>query len=393
MQKRSVVLFMLFVFFSGFSAMSLAIDDAKPKASGNVPIVLIHGLGSNPGAWNTALTFFSDKKYEPIYNFDYSTTTGEHVVNNSERLFAWLKEEKLTEGPVIIMGHSLGGIVARKMMVDHPEVDVIKLITLATPNQGADWPSTLCPNFVCGDAIEDLKPETVLNNNPLLEQLNKISWYGYTPETVLTYTMEQDELVPADSSPILGGINLKVSPDAQPYINLTPHHGSTVEKAKVLEDALKFVKTAYKILPAAPQLSDGSCTFNPEEGTVYWADIQGAPAGLEVRVFDVANNQVIPDPKNPEATRVLANAGELKIANGEYSISFFDPAEGISSYGSKIQFYTKTIGTGVPISSCETTITNNRSLISNWDVSKVISYTPPSESSAISAVETARVQR
>ena len=51
-------------------------------------------------------------------------------------------DEKAESDKLILAGHSAGGLVARTMMVTHPELKISKLITIASPNRGTELAET-----------------------------------------------------------------------------------------------------------------------------------------------------------------------------------------------------------------------------------------------------------
>lgn len=138
---------------------------------GKAVIILIHGMGVNSEFFtNThettilsgtvALKYFITKDYgtssEEI-RADYKTTLWESLKEEGYNLFTWsqryplgsmieavkeLKEIKSTaqrlfpDSPIALVGHSRGGLIARKFMED-ADTAVKALITIATPHQGS----------------------------------------------------------------------------------------------------------------------------------------------------------------------------------------------------------------------------------------------------------------
>ena len=54
-----------------------------------------------------------------------------------KRYIEYIRRQHVGE-QIILVGHSAGGIVARMFMVEHPDTDLIALITIASPHLGTD---------------------------------------------------------------------------------------------------------------------------------------------------------------------------------------------------------------------------------------------------------------
>ncbi|MEK7676816.1 MAG: Ig-like domain-containing protein [Verrucomicrobiota bacterium] len=135
------------------------------------PLILTHGMQSSPDIWDTFLHYWAvspglQSKFKP-YLFGYSTdefslrpgdpTT---ILGVSQRLGYYLQErydsppDSISSGfndkPVVILAHSMGGLVARSMMQNYSFKDgkrggdkVLRLITLATPHHGSPLANNL----------------------------------------------------------------------------------------------------------------------------------------------------------------------------------------------------------------------------------------------------------
>jgi pimeloyl-ACP methyl ester carboxylesterase len=131
-----------------------------------IPVLLVHGLGGGPTGWNNFLRAYEQNPawraaFKP-YSFSYSSTAAEvnadpTAPRTMTALGAALRDrmqdyyDKPTAAPdygfgnkrVIVLAHSMGGLVARSMMQEYVFRDgerggqkVLHLITLGTPHQG-----------------------------------------------------------------------------------------------------------------------------------------------------------------------------------------------------------------------------------------------------------------
>lgn len=112
---------------------------ASVSGQGALPdqkIILVHGLFSSPDTWSTVLANWpSEKPYIKSTNLKTPATTSKAAIA-SQAVELNSQVSGLTIGQVMI-GHSQGGLVARRYIRDHPSGPVRSLITVATPNRGA----------------------------------------------------------------------------------------------------------------------------------------------------------------------------------------------------------------------------------------------------------------
>lgn len=106
--------------------------DPNPSASRTV--VLLHGLGANASSWSLQFVPLSDAGFRPlapdIPGFGESLYDGHgwDVRRVAAILADWLDE--LAPGPVDLIGLSMGGVIAQKFVIDHPER--VKRLVLAS---------------------------------------------------------------------------------------------------------------------------------------------------------------------------------------------------------------------------------------------------------------------
>jgi len=109
------------------------------------PVILIHGITGNPESWANLETILKEDGLE-VYSFkydqDYSNLSDlsdfnvplEDIANIN--LVDFLAEKGIN-GQFNIIAHSMGGLISRCYIINHPD-KVKRLILLDTPNYGAD---------------------------------------------------------------------------------------------------------------------------------------------------------------------------------------------------------------------------------------------------------------
>jgi triacylglycerol lipase len=130
-----------------------------PKMSSRVKrdvpvIVLVHGLVSNSGVW--WLFGRRLKRLLALQSWDVqidSLNLGkpfESLDVYVEKLDRHLNQIRLvTDEPIVLVGHSMGGLVCRAWLGLHPECEVSALITLGTPHQGSKTANLFAlPNLI-----------------------------------------------------------------------------------------------------------------------------------------------------------------------------------------------------------------------------------------------------
>ncbi len=151
--KATSIFLCLFLLLSVFSFVSTSyastfteeltpdIPIASDPLGNRTPLILVHGLHGRPGYkyWQNFVTYFyssllpSDYK---LYYFDYDSdivsvsTIGQYLANEVNT--------QLPDNKIVILAHSMGGLVARSYMQEYGgSGKIIKLITLATPHHGS----------------------------------------------------------------------------------------------------------------------------------------------------------------------------------------------------------------------------------------------------------------
>lgn len=143
-----------------------------------VPIVMLHGLFSNSDCWHQYATDIVNKGLYDDYQIDYS---GYEESNSSyfslnqripqikiNKLLTKYRNRRILAHKADLIGHSMGGILARLHVQYVNEKNVHKLITVNTPHSGSEWGDFLNFLWVKWGAIENLS----VNSDAINKYLN-----------------------------------------------------------------------------------------------------------------------------------------------------------------------------------------------------------------------------
>jgi pimeloyl-ACP methyl ester carboxylesterase len=133
---------------------------APPAAAGRSAgqdraVVLIHGLGLHLISTNKVVKPELRAWQQPgsplvkelarggdVYGVSYSQTDACDRIGESPALLARLLAlKKAGYREIVLVGHSAGGLVAREIAEDHPDVGVTKVVQVCAPNTGSNWAS------------------------------------------------------------------------------------------------------------------------------------------------------------------------------------------------------------------------------------------------------------
>jgi pimeloyl-ACP methyl ester carboxylesterase len=109
-----------------------------PPAPAALPILLLHGVLCNAGVWHPFRRYLAREGIGPVYALSYGPPLA------AIELFAAQAAAKIdailaTTGArqVIVIAHSMGGLVMRAYLREHGGARVCRLVTVGTPHEGS----------------------------------------------------------------------------------------------------------------------------------------------------------------------------------------------------------------------------------------------------------------
>lgn len=178
-----------FVSMSSYSFLLPRREEVVDRGTDDfVPVVLVHGLGGNRGAWWPLRLFLRMRGHHRIYAFGYEDGT---IEKHAENLKCFIDEVLRTTGEmqVDIVAHSMGGIISRYTIQRLGLAGSVRtFITLAAPHQG-----TYAAHYANTTLTKPLRPES-----DLIQDLNVDDLKRYPTRFVSIYSDRDVYVVPAE---------------------------------------------------------------------------------------------------------------------------------------------------------------------------------------------------
>jgi pimeloyl-ACP methyl ester carboxylesterase len=109
-----------------------------PQAPAKQPVVLVHGVLVNDGVWFVLRRFLMRRGVAPVYTINYGPPFAD-IERFAEQLAARIEAICAVTGAgrVVIVAHSMGGLVARAYLRRFGPGRVAWLVTIGTPHHGS----------------------------------------------------------------------------------------------------------------------------------------------------------------------------------------------------------------------------------------------------------------
>lgn len=191
---------LLFTVIMPFEWVFMGKDRLSATASGRLPILLIHGYQCNRGFW-----LWIRRRLERA-GWQVATLSLHPVLADIDDYVGQVSQRieevcSATVAPrLILIGHSMGGLVARAFLRHAGSVRVARLLTLGSPHHGSKLAM-----FGMGPNARQMVP-----GNRWLGVLN-MPGAAPAPQTVSIYSCQDNYVMPQDSPLIDKAVNLPVA--------------------------------------------------------------------------------------------------------------------------------------------------------------------------------------
>jgi len=173
-----------------------------PPAPADLPVLLVHGIGCNAGVWWGMRRDLAARGIAPVYTMSYGPPLA------SIELFADQLAEKIAgiraatgAGQIVIVTHSMGGLVARAYLRRYGGAHVRRLITLGAPHQGSRhaW-------MMFGAPLAQMRPD-----NAFLVRLNADTERAAGVPVVSLWSWHDSMVTPQTSSRLTWAENIVIA--------------------------------------------------------------------------------------------------------------------------------------------------------------------------------------
>ena len=130
------------------------------RAPASEPVILVHGFGGSRANLLTLAAYLRLVGFDNVSYFEYPRW--QSVADSAARLGRVVEEKSGAKGAHLI-GHSLGGAVARRCAVRAPKGAVRSLVTLGSPYSYGQWSPTETGIFGDDDPIVPAPVEGLIN--------------------------------------------------------------------------------------------------------------------------------------------------------------------------------------------------------------------------------------
>jgi triacylglycerol esterase/lipase EstA (alpha/beta hydrolase family) len=135
-------------------ALYWALMRDPPPGAAAMPVILVHGVACNAGIWYGFRRRLSALGVAPIYAISYGPPLAS-IERFAEQLAAKVDDVRAATGArdVVLVAHSMGGLVARAYIRRFGSAAVRRLVTIASPHRGSHH-----ARFFPGASLAEMRP-------------------------------------------------------------------------------------------------------------------------------------------------------------------------------------------------------------------------------------------
>jgi pimeloyl-ACP methyl ester carboxylesterase len=192
----------------------------RPGKAGTAPVLLVHGYGCNSGYWHSMSRVLS-RAGIGHYGIDLEPMLAS-IEQFVPALHARIEEicRQTGQDQIVIVAHSMGGLVARAYLRDHGAHRVRRVITLGTPHRG-----TGLARFGAGENVREMLWTGSAENgrcSDWLEGLARDEDLALRPLFVSIFSHQDNIVSPQMSSHLPGARNIEFNGIGHVALGLHP---------------------------------------------------------------------------------------------------------------------------------------------------------------------------
>ena len=201
-----------------------------PPAPATLPVLLVHGVACNAGIWYGFRRRLDALGVQPVYAISYGPPLAS-IERFAEQLASRIDAVLAATGAhdVVIVAHSMGGLVARAYLRRFGGAKMRRLITIGAPHRGSHH-----ARFFPGQSVAEMRPD-----NAWLDALNVERAHGVP--VVSLWSWHDTMVTPQTSSQLDWAENIVLTGIG---------HNALLDDAEVVE------RVAAEIARAAPPRAD-----------------------------------------------------------------------------------------------------------------------------------------
>lgn len=192
----------------------------RPGAAGMPPVLLVHGYGCNSGYWH-----FMSRALSRVGIGHYAIDLEPMLASIDQfvpALHARIEElcRQTGQDRIVIVAHSMGGLVARAYLRDHGARRVLRVITLGTPHSG-----TGLARFGAGENVKEMLWTGTAENGRCSEWLDSLARredLALRPLFVSIFSHQDNIVSPQLSSQLPGACNIEFNGIGHVALGLHP---------------------------------------------------------------------------------------------------------------------------------------------------------------------------
>ena len=173
-----------------------------PPALAGFPVLLLHGVLCNVGAMHALRADLVARKFGPVYALSYGppfASIDEFADQVAAKIDAILHATGAAR--VALVGHSMGGLVARAYLRRYGSHKLSSVVTLGTPHHGS-----VHARIFPGVSLAQLRP-----GNAWLAELNRTEGAPAGVRLVSLWSWHDSMVAPQTSSRLAGAVNIELS--------------------------------------------------------------------------------------------------------------------------------------------------------------------------------------